>query len=363
MNESLTNNQICFVLFGSTVSMGIVSIPKTVVEISGTGAWLNLVVATIISTIFLGIIIYLGYTYRNKTIDEYCEILVGKSITYIFMIIYGIYCFLMFTMQIRFSSEIIKTSLLPKTPQIFMCVLFYLIAFYVILQGFRMLARLCEFYGILTILVIITISTLIFLEGHILNLKPFFSVEKIPVYFKTTPKIMLRFLGIELLTMIPLTKKNGKNAFKYSFFMMGFIGFIYILITESCISLMGIDEVIHYKDVYFVAARRVKIQAIDFLRRLDGIFFVGWIMGMLTTITMYFYGAVFFISKCFKKISFNLLMFFIMLVSLAVSQIPSTINEIEEIFIYITFLGILPSAVIPLTLLIITKLKNVKNIK
>lgn len=359
MNESLTNRQITFVLFSAIVGYGVMSLPKDLAESAGTGGWITLLISTSIAIFFTYIITYLGYIHKEKTIYEYSELLVGKFITFLFITIYIIYFFVIFTMITRLSCEVIKLSVLIKTPIWATSSLFLLVTYYVIINRLRIIARLCEIYGVLIIIAYLTIFFLISTQGNLINIKPFFNSENITTYLKATSATITPFLGIALLTTIPFYKKtNNKKIFMYTIIMMGFIGLLYIFVVESCISVMSVAGIVYYKDSLIATIRRINIKWLQFFTRLDGIFLIAWVMAVYCTIVTFAYGSIFLLSKYLKKIHFNLLTFIVLLLSFIVSQIPKTINDVQNIITYFGYVGALTIGGIPLVLLIITKVKK-----
>ncbi|TCO77449.1 GerAB/ArcD/ProY family transporter [Marinisporobacter balticus] len=358
MNESLTNRQIAFIIFGVLIGYGVMELPKNVAENAGTGGWLSLLIATAITIIFAYMITYLSYVYKNKTIYEYSERLTGKFITHIFMIIYIFYYFLGFTMITRVSCETIKLTILLKTPIWVLSLLFSFVIYYAVIKRLRVIARVCEIYGIFIIIAALLIHTSLFTQGKLINLRPFFVLEDLPLYFKSTLNMIFPFLGIEILTIIPFAKKNHKKVFKYITLMIVCISFFYIMIVESCISVMGVDEIVHYNDALYATIRRVDIPAFQVIRRLDGIFLIAWIMAIFCTITIWCYGAIVLLSKLFKKIHFNLLAFIVVFMGYIVSQMPTTYDQVKKVLDYMSYYGLVVMGIIPTILFFITKVKK-----
>lgn len=358
MNQSITNRQIAFILFGEIVGYGILGLPKGIAEEYGTGAWIGIIIGTIIAIIFTYIITYLGYENHGKTLYEYSEELVGKTITYIFVIFYIVYLFMFFTYAIRIASEVIRLTILINTPSIALSIIFYIVTYYALVKGLRGIARLCEFYGVLIIVGYIFIFFLISTRGNIINIRPIFGTGEIKQYLKFPLATILPFLGIEILTFIPFNKKKNKNVYKYTTLMIAFIGLLYIIEVQACISVMGIDDIVHYWDALIATVRRVDIVWLEFLERLDGLFLSLWIMSIFCTVTIMGYGTVFFTNKIFKKINYNFLAFIIMLISLIVSQLPKTFDQIQYLLDLSSYLGLIPIIIIPLILLIVMKVKK-----
>lgn len=358
MNENFSNKQIAFILFGVIVGYGIIGLPKNAAESAGTSGWICILIAGVIAGIVTNMILYLGYVHKNKTLFEYSEMLVGKYITYIFVSIYIVQFFVFFTMIIRISCETIKLTVLIETPQIILCIFFYLVAYYAVIKGLRVIVRLNELYSIIIVILGLCILISMLIEGKLINLRPFFVTSNVSTYFTNSLKMSLGFLGMELLAVIPLSDKNDKRIFKYSSLIIALITGIYILLVESSIALMGVDNVVNYKDVLFVAIRRLDIQPLQFLRRVDGIFVSIWIMIIICSIILFGYGTVSFMNKLFNKAKYNVIVSIVFFLSFIFSQIPKTIAQIEKIIDIASYFVLLPAVIIPLILLIITKVKG-----
>lgn len=359
MNEYITNKQLAFIIFGALIGYGVMTSPKQVAENAGTGGWISILLATVVAVLLTYVITYLGYHHKNKTLYEYSKILTGKYISTVIKAIYIIYFFVVFSMLTRISSEVIKLTLLIKTPVWVFTFLFLLTAYFGLLKGIRPIARLCEIYGIIVILVASLVHLIIFTQGEILNLKPFFVIEDLNAYIKTTMVTIVPFLGIEILMLIPFhEKENNKTVFSYTLGATGLIGIFYILIVESCISIMGVEEIIFYEDALFATIRRVDVEFLQLFRRLDAFFIIPWIMTLVCTIILFAYGTVSLMSKCCVKVPYRLLLLLVLIAGFITAQIPNTIEQIQQILNIIGYAGLITAGFIPLSLFILTKVRK-----
>jgi spore germination protein len=359
VNESLTNRQIAFLVFGTVVGYGILGLPKTITEKAGTGGWFTLIMALGVVITFTCTTTYLAYVHENKTLYDYSNILVGKYITIIFMIIYIMYFFIFVTMITRISSESIKLMILINTPVWALSLIFLSVAYYAVIKRLGVIARICEIYGFIIVIGALIIYVSMFTQGKLINLKPFFIPEQVGEYVKATVVTIVPFLGIEILTIIPIDRrKNDKKIFKYVVGIVTFIGILYILNVESCISVMGVDGIVYYEDALFATIRRIDIKSLEFLERIDGIFIVLWLMAIFCTITLGAYGSIFMISKLCKNIKFELLAFVVITIGFIVSQVPRSIDDVRIILEYLAYLGLVTSGLIPIILLVVTKVKK-----
>lgn len=81
-------------------------------------------------------------------------------------------------------------------------------------------------------------------------------------------------------------------------------------------------------------------------------------MSIFCTISLEAYASTFLISKLFKNINFNHLALIVVLLSFFVGRIPKTVESVEQIIDYISYLGIVTAGFIPTILFLITKVKK-----
>lgn len=360
MKETLTNRQIALMVFGAIVAYGIISLPKEIAEAAATGGWIPLLVTTVIAVAAGYMFTYLGFIHTEKTIYEYSILLTGKAIGNLLIFIYIIYFFSLFTMESRISCEIISLAILVKTPPSILVLVLLSVSFYGVTKKLKGIGIICELYGIIVIIFGLIINILILTQGNLINLRPFIPPLGITTYLKAIPKsIFALLIGVEVIALIPFHKKqNDKKVFWYVTLMITFIGFLYILAYESCISVLGVQNIIYYDDALLATIRRINIEPLEFLSRLDGLFIFAWIITIFTTVLIYTHATVFLLSKWFKKVSYNKLAFVVAASGFFISMLPRTMEDVKEIIRYIGYYSILTVIVIPLILIIITKVKK-----
>lgn len=358
MSKFLTNRQISLMIYCITVGYGVIDLPSEAAQNAGAGSWFSLLILTIIIMVITYMITYLQYTFEGKTLYEYGQQLVGKTITYIFLIVYIIYFFLNFTMITRIYAETLKMIILNKTPIIAICALFYIVVFYALAKGINVIARVCELYGILNIIGFMFINTLLLTKGRFVHIRPLFVVQDLGIYFSAIFKIVIAFLGAEILFVLPLSRQHNKKALKYTTFIVGFIGIIYIYIVESVISVVGVEAVVHYQVSLLDVIRGTDIYYLEFFRRLDGIYMVYWSMNIICAICLWGYGVITFANKITRNIKYKYIVAGVTIIGFIAAQIPKTKDQIESIIKYNSYFAAIATIVILIILLTIIKVKK-----
>lgn len=358
MKKFISNRQIFMALYCIISGYDAINLPQRVARSAGTGGWVSLIITTVLFIFITYVITYLQYVYEEKTLYEYSQQLIGKFLTYILVALYIIYFFVFLTMIIRMYCDSIRLTILTKTPVIYMCLLVYIVVCYALLKGLNAIARLCEIYGLISIINIIIISSILCTQGQIVNIRPLFVTNNIMIYLKAVFKMILPFLGIETMLVIPISRSINKNIFKYTMILMGFMGILFIYIVEAAFSVGGVSLLIDSKVALFAIARGVDVPFLEFLRRPDGIYIIVWTMSAVCATSMLGYGTITFINKIFKNIKYKYIVIITTTVSFIASQLPKTMDQVELILDFNTDLGLVLILIIPCILLLITKVKK-----
>jgi len=358
MKKFISNKQIFMILYCIISGYSFINLPQRVAESAGTGGWVSLLIASILFILITYVITYLQYVYEGKTLYEYSQQLIGKFLTYVLTALYILYFFIFFTMIIRNYCETMKLVLLTKTPVIYIGLLFYIVVSYGLLKGLNVISRLCEMYGFIGIVTVIIISSILFTQGRIVNIKPLFVTNNIMVYLRAVFKMILPFLGIEIMLAIPISRNTNKNILKHTMIFMGFMGILFIYVVESTFSVGGVSLLINSQVSVLNVAKGIDVTYLDFFRRLDAIYIVVWTMNILCATSMWGYGTIIFINKIFKNMRYKFIVIITTSVSFIVSQLPKTMDQVQSIMEFNTNLGCVLIFIIPCILLLITKVKK-----
>jgi spore germination protein len=361
MQVTFTNRQITFVIFGALVGYGIMSLPHTLAQEVGTGSWISILIGTLAAVIVTLVITYLNYANKEQTIVQYSRTLVGNTVSNVFMVIYVLYFFIFLSMVLRLAGETIQFTVLPETPYWTICLALILLVGYTLLKGIKTIVKICVSLGILTLFVAITAHSLVYTQGDILNIQPLIPPFGAMDYLKASIQTVLPFMGIELLLLFPFGKSNGKKIFWVTSLTVLCIGLFYIFVVYSCFSIMGESSLVYYRDSILSTIRRIKIEQLEIFKRLDGIVIVGWIFAVYSTLILFGYGAAKItdaLIKSPKPYSYNVVVLSLCLLAFIVAVIPPSFELADQILEYSYYLAILTAVLIPLTLIIATKIKQ-----
>lgn len=358
MSEHVTNRQIAFFIFFTIAGYTVIELPKIMAESAGTGAWFVLMLASVLFLLPVLVITYLNNTFKDKTWFEYSKMLVGRIISYIFLVIYLFYTIGVFAFINRVSSEVIRIDFLRNASTWQISFLMIIIICYALSKGFTNLLRLFEFYGVIILVIVVIIHTVMFTQGKLIDLQPFFRTSQFGNYLMAVPNTMMPYLGFEMILLIPFTKKN-KKVYLSTLLPVLAVGFTYIIIVESVISVIGIDDVVNYTDSLVVAIRRIDIRSLQFLQRFDSLFVVAWFMAGFCTSSAYAYGALYCMKKLLPKAKTFILLVALGVLSFVIGAIPGSHKDAGEALIKVDiYLGLFVAILMPMIFLITAKVKK-----
>lgn len=359
MKGVVTNRQLFFLLLLTITGYSLISIPGDAVRVSGTGAWITILLLACLFAIGVFFIASLNKMFEGKTIFEYSSLLVGKAGAIVISLIYTAYFIFLSILLFRGVAEFIKASYLPLTPIWVLMVLFEVITFYIASQGITNVGRVSELFGIAFIIFILFIRIVMFFIGDFTNIQPLIDPRQIKESVIGVKDLIVPFLGIEILTIIPFGKVNLKKGVSYCIATLLFIGLFYIIVTETAIMIVGINEITNYTDSLIEALRQTELPKSFLLERADIIFATVGFAGILSCLSIVAFTTVEHASKIFSKTNRNVLFLVLAILTFIVGSYLVDAKIIDYLLkSVLPFWGIFVAFIIPIILYIIAKIKN-----
>lgn len=268
MQNSLTNRQIVFMLL-LMISIGsAIMVAKTIALAAGHGGWITLLLAALFYGIMAAVIVQTNKMYEGKILIEYSKDVTGKVFSYFIGLFYVLYFILLSVYHCYRFDEMITANFLFKTPSWALMLAgmpFYMFVSY---KGVRTAARLAEIVGIVFFTIAIIILVTMLIEGRINYLLPLYIPSEAGKYIPALKETIEIYLGVGVLTVIPITKDNHKPS-KIAFLAIIGIGLFFVLDFFGCVAMIGMDEIIYHKYPLIDAMRLVAYPKIEFFQRVD----------------------------------------------------------------------------------------------
>lgn len=320
-NNEITLMQYIFLIHGTQVGIGILTLPRELTEVAGTDGWISIFIGWMMSIFASLLITYIMKKHPQKTLFDLLPYYFGTwlgNFGNLLVILYG--AFVTVTVIFTFFF-IINVWILVETPS-YMILAFYLIPAYIIgRKGIRVLGRYSEMMFFLTlwmpILLLVPLR-----EAHVLHLLPVIKEGWLPIFHavKTT---IVSFLGFEMAFFLYPFLTCKEHATKGIVIANTLSLLIFLHITLIAYLFYSPYESIQYQ---WPTLNLLKEIEFPFLERFEIIFLSFYMVSLSTTWLPYTFISVFGSSRLLKKENYyqqHLLVFLFLLLITAFFFQPS----------------------------------------
>ena len=347
-----------FFLFVTLTTVSLITLPKDMAAQAKQGAWVTILLTALLFGVMAAIIVKLSKMHNGKVLFDYSRELTGRFMSYTFAVFYVLYFLVVNAYLSAYFVTILRYDFLPKTPQWATLLLGIPLFGFIAFKGITNTARLLEIFGLLLLIASVVICISMYFEGDVKHLLPVFTPSRIGDYISSIKNALFAFLGIEILTVIPMSKEN-KKAPRVAFFTLIGIGLFYILIVGGCYAIVGINEITHYNDSLITAIRLVHYPQIEFLQRLDIVYMTVGFMVFFASQAIVYLAAVEYLCRIFSKAKRIVIVISagvaVYLLSMLFAGIGGTDSILHAV---ITFTGLIAAFIIPLLLFLIAQVKK-----
>ncbi|MGI6169622.1 MAG: GerAB/ArcD/ProY family transporter [Christensenellales bacterium] len=355
----MTNRQLFFIIIISAVGLSSVVMPNIMGKAGGTGAWLSLLIAAAFFIAAVVLITHLSRLYMGKSLAEYSELLMGKVMSRILCGFYVVYFFIFLALFIRSTADIIQAEILYKTPVWATMLLIIIVSLYAASKGLTNLGRMIEYLGLIVLVISFVLQIITFTQGDFLNNLPLINTAEIGRYIRAVPYAIFGFLGFEVITIIPLSKRNGPKAKVRAASAILLVCIFFIVLLGACYSVLGVDDISNYDYPLLIAIRRLDIAALQFAKRLDLFFIIAWLTSIFCSTSLVVFASAEYAKKLIPKLSGFMPMLAIGTAAYALGLlIPNAEDVLQTFNLFLTYIGLLPAFVIPLILWIVHLLRS-----
>lgn len=358
MNNSITNRQMFFILLLTLTSLTPIVFAQTMSLSAGQGAWFTILLTALVFAAMAAVLVKLHKMYEGKSLFDYSRDIAGRYASYAFAIYYILYFFTVAVYLLIGFTALIHADFLIETPE--WAVLLAGLPVYGLMayRGITNVARLTEIYGIVFLILSIIINVTMIIEGNINHLLPVFNPSEAGQYILSTKDALIAFLGIEVLTIVPFTKKNKKAPLK-AFITLIVIALWYVLLVEGCYAMVGPNELAYRSDALITAIRLVEYPSVEFLQRIDILYLTFGFFGVFCGIGIVYLTLVEYLCRLFPKAKRLLIVVLAGIAMFIVTTSVFTIPDMEKILTEaVTYGGLMAAFFIPLLLFAIAKVKR-----
>jgi spore germination protein len=359
LTNTITNRQLFFILAVTLTCYSVVVISKEMAEKAGTGAWLTILATSLVFALAAGVIVSLNNMFQGQMLFDYAPTLVTKPVTYMLSIYYVLYFMFILVFLITGFSKLLRADFFPKSPLWSFPLLGLPVFCYIAHKGVTNVARLAEIIGAAFLVTGTFVHIVMATEGEVNRILPLFNPQKIGRYIEGFKSSIFPFLGIEVLLAFPLAQKKGKKPVRTAILALMTVALFYILIVETSIMKLGLNDIVHYKDALIVAIRDTAPAFMEIIARLDILYLTVGFAGLFVGISIVMTAITEYLHRMLPKLSRLAVVIALGVVTYALFLLVSGIKRYEAFSTTLgTYLGLFGAIVIPLVLFIIAKAKK-----
>lgn len=292
----ITPAELTFLLIGSMIGVGILSLPNDLVATAKQDAWISAALGAVYPLYIVIIASFLCKRYPQQNILALSKKCFGKFIGSILNIIFLFY-FVLFITAIAFQICLIKGTLIVNFLSIQKILIVVIsLAAYTSIKGLKVLARINQLMFLYTILLSLILSVALF-KGTYLNICPILGSGVLNI-IKASKQSAFAYGGIEIIFLICPFITDKTKLMKASLKSVLITALIYTWVTFITVYFVGIDIIPKIQWSVNFVPKTIEIPVINNFRF---IFIVLWVTIICKTISNNYFAVALILKDFFKK--------------------------------------------------------------
>ncbi|WP_273222416.1 GerAB/ArcD/ProY family transporter [Geosporobacter ferrireducens] len=359
-NDVILSSQLSAILVMTIMGVGILSLPRMVVEEAGPDGLFLVLGGSIFALLAGWIIFLLVKKFPGETIVEFGNTLLGKFFGTVIALGFFGYLMILSAYEVRSFGEITKQYLLFETPIEVLAITILLGSVYTARSGIESIARMAEFlFPIITIISVLILLPII----PEIDYTQFYPIFRTPILklIKGIPVVFFSFIGIELTLLYAAFVKETKKIGNAMLLTVGLVSFYYISIVFVVVARFGLVETTHIIWPTLEVFKTVDLPG-AFIENLDAFIMSIWVIAVFMSLVSAYYGSALILSRIFKTKEFNFFVLPLLPIIYFLAFIPDNLIQLNDwIDIYSNYAGSFFMVLLPLLLLIISFFKKSKG--
>lgn len=383
-NNGISARQMKRLLVFDMVSISTLIVPYIAVTFAGKNGGAAVIAAAILAGIYGSVLFWLGKnitTTKGSQVSvsylNYTKNAVGKAAALVFSIFYFIKFLVVIVFLLNLFTNVIGETMLPDTNRKIILATLLFTAAYGASKGIEKRARLSEVLYFIVLIPIFAFLVTGLRKVDLTDLTPLLSntgMDKGSL-LQAGYLVFLTYTALELvLFAIPYLQKNSQWKKMHGYILQGvaIIGVLQLLIYIVTVGILGVSET---GDKIWSAVTTMQIVELPggFIRRQDGIMLAFWLISIFTVLSSYLFYLIhisydwirFYILDLFDNSQLHKSMkrkYFVIFYFILIYWIGTSYMDIEAgtryIGIFIAYIGMPGSLLIPLIILAAMKLKQ-----
>lgn len=283
----ITSNQFMFMLIGTMIAIGALSLPNAVVKYAKQDAWISTFIGVLYPVYVIIMAGFIQKKFPNENIFFVNKRCYGKIIGSFFNIFILLFFLLYLTADVSGLSQYTRLVIIKFLSPMKSYIVITFLGAYAAYKGLKVLGRVNESIFYLTIFMSLILVVGIF-KGNMLNVMPIGGSGVINI-LKSSKDSSFQYGGIEIYLLIYPYVLGNKSKQKLAFKSVFIVACIYTWLTFITIYALGINIIPKYIESVPPVAKYIELPVINNFRF---IFTVLWSLIVINFISNAYYAVV-----------------------------------------------------------------------
>lgn len=365
-NNKISLRQLKRMLVFDLFSVSSIIIPRIAFVSTGRDGGIAIILGTLYALIYAFIILSFAREIKGDYLN-YSKENVGSLLTFVIGVLYIIKLFACCVFASKLFGDLIKVTLLEDTDNRIIILLLLVLSAYLASKGFEARARVAEILYLIVLIPIFLFLILGIKDIDVTNLMPILSEDTKTIMYGGY-EVFLTFSIIELLLFaIPFIKyrttdaKKNRKLSSYVGQALAIVCVFNLLFFIVSLGILGPGQTKRtlWSMVYMIQV--VKLPG-GFLQRQDAVILGLWLLSIFTLVSGFLYYIVIISKHILRVPKENYLLVPFILLIFGAASIPMETDEFYDYFsLYMKFIGMPQSILMPLFIVFIGKLKTIVN--
>jgi spore germination protein len=363
MKDKLKGISMVSIIIHAMIGIRIVTLPRDVAKYAKNDAWISMIIMYFIILATACAFYWIGLQYPGLNFSQINEVVLGKIIAKLIMIVIEIYVISSIGLSLRVFAESIRLFLLDRTPINLIMIIMIVTVILCLMSGIKTVSIVFDLLLPVLLFFIIFLVSLPITAADPKNLLPVLHKGIKPVLRGAMeivdPVLACGIIGYVLPYFEP-TKK--KSMVKYIFYSITITSFVYLATLLLVIMIFGVNEVQFLMFPTITIHKAIAMQTQVF-ERAEAVFMTAWIPTTFTTLCSYYLAAVLNTKVLFNTKKDNIIFYILLVIVMYIANMP---KDMAEMFKYLQYNAVLAQILnliyMPVfTIIVIYKVKRGKK--
>lgn len=347
--SNITSKQLIFIMIGTMLGSGILSLPRLTAKEVGQDAWLAVILGSLFPLASFSLISFLYKRNNASSYVELCRKVGGRWGGSMFSLLLAAYSVLTASILLRVFIEVVSIFLLRDTPILVELILMLSVCAYLASASAKVIGRVSEFLFYVLLPILFFSLPAIVSNYDIRNLMPVLNFE-VPDYARAALTTGFAFSGFELLIVFHPYVSKKDEAYGASLYALLITLAIYLYYVVGVILVFGAELTQKFT---WPTLRVLATAEVPIIERNEFLFIQAWIAVAFRPMSIQYFCASHIIAGLFGLKSQKLTTLALFPIIICIASFPRDVFQVFKFSEYVGMIALSIGIALPLILIIL----------